>query len=57
MAKKGRTPIAGRVLGLMTEDRTIFSTSLLNLRFNLALVTTIVATVEVAVLLRPRVAQ
>ena len=57
MVKKGRTPIAGRVLGLMTEDRTIFSTSLLNLRFNLALVTTIVATVEVAVLLRPRVAQ
>ena len=57
MVKKGHTPIARRVLGLMTEDRTIFSTSLLNLRFSLALVTTIVATVEVPVLLRPRVAQ
>ena len=57
MVKKGHTPIARRVLGLMTEDRTIFSTSLLNLRFSLALVTTIAATVEVAVLLKPRVAQ
>ncbi len=57
MVKKGHTPIVRRVLGLMTEGRTIFSTSLLNLRFSLVLVTTIVATVEVAVLLKPRIAQ